>query len=119
MANVDQPITEENKKRAKSESPVKEEAAKRQKAEPVPTPLPPAAMTKLGGFAFWESIGSPRKVLAPMVDQSHLAWRILARRYGADLCYTPVQCHPLSTRGNGKLKKEWIDDSCPHLCVTA
>lgn len=45
---------------------------------------------KKSGFDFYRSIGSPVKLVAPMVDASELAWRMLGRRYGADLCYTPM-----------------------------
>ncbi|KAF1844104.1 FMN-linked oxidoreductase [Cucurbitaria berberidis CBS 394.84] len=51
---------------------------------------------KLHGRAFYESIGSPKLVLAPMVEQSEFAWRMLSRSFlpptqqNALLAYTPM-----------------------------
>ncbi|KAK1751759.1 dihydrouridine synthase [Echria macrotheca] len=67
-------------------------------AEPVPQPIDiaPTTKNKLHGRAFYESIGSPKYVVAPMVDQSEYAWRMLTRSFlppsqrRTILAYTPM-----------------------------
>ncbi|KAK4186543.1 putative tRNA-dihydrouridine synthase [Podospora australis] len=64
--------------------------------EAMPTATTAPKKAKLHGRAFYESIGSPKYMLAPMVDQSEFAWRMLSRSFmperhkRAILAYTPM-----------------------------
>ncbi|KAI9368755.1 hypothetical protein BJX61DRAFT_199843 [Aspergillus egyptiacus] len=59
---------------------------------PETQPLP----KKLHGRAFYENIGSPKYIVAPMVDRSEFAWRMLTRSFMAPeesksvLAYSPM-----------------------------
>ena len=46
--------------------------------------------SQMAPFDFWNSIGNPKYVCAPMVDQSELPFRMLCRKYNTDLCFTPM-----------------------------
>jgi len=41
-------------------------------------------------WEFYEKIKKPKFIMAPMVDHSDLAFRILGRKYGVHLCYSPM-----------------------------
>ncbi|KAL7410499.1 dihydrouridine synthase-domain-containing protein [Mrakia frigida] len=55
--------------------------------------LPSTSSSKLQGYDLYRSLGSPRHVLAPMVDASELAWRIFSRT-------------PVAAASKGKEKEE-------------
>ena len=49
------------------------------------------ARQKLTGYELWAQMGAPKYVVAPMVDQSELAFRMMCRKYNpSTLCYTPM-----------------------------
>ena len=44
----------------------------------------------MSGYEFYQSIGSPKLIVAPMVEHSKLSYRMLTRKYGAELWYSPM-----------------------------
>ena len=45
---------------------------------------------KMKPYEFWDCIGKPKYICAPMVDQSELPFRMLTRKYNTNLCFTPM-----------------------------
>lgn len=60
---------------------------------------------------FFRKMGSPKWHVAPMVDQSELAFRMLCRKYGATCAYTPMLHGRLFVEGE-KYRKEHFT-TCP------
>lgn len=63
-------------------------------APPSPLDAPSRVLTGVSrverAWAHWKALGAPRFVVAPMVDNSELPFRMLCRKYGAEAAYTPM-----------------------------
>ncbi|WOK92899.1 tRNA-dihydrouridine(16/17) synthase [Canna indica] len=58
-------------------------------AEPIGRPLSGELRIERA-WAHWKRLGAPKFLVAPMVDNSELPFRMLCRKYGAEAAYTPM-----------------------------
>ena len=55
----------------------------------------PAELSVNAPYLLWNDVfKAPKLILAPMVDQSELAFRLLVRKYGAQCTYSPMYHSP-------------------------
>ncbi|KAE9614279.1 hypothetical protein Lal_00016679 [Lupinus albus] len=58
-------------------------------------------------WAYWTKMGRPRFLVAPMVDNSELPFRLLCRKYGAEAAYTPMLHSRIFTETEKYRKEEF------------
>ncbi|XP_027346322.1 tRNA-dihydrouridine(16/17) synthase [NAD(P)(+)]-like [Abrus precatorius] len=58
-------------------------------------------------WAHWAKLGRPRFIVAPMVDNSELPFRMLCRKYGAEAAYTPMLHSRIFTETEKYRKEEF------------
>ncbi|KAI3713038.1 hypothetical protein L1987_71608 [Smallanthus sonchifolius] len=56
-------------------------------------------------WSYWKNLGEPKLIVAPMVDNSELPFRILCRNHGAEAAYTPM-LHSRIFSENAKYRSE-------------
>lgn len=57
---------------------------------------------------FWQALGTPKFISAPMVDQSNMAWRVFVRKHGVDVTFTQM-VHSRNFVRDKTYRREMID----------
>lgn len=73
-------------------------------------------------WAHWTNLGRPKLIVAPMVDNSELPFRLLCRKYGAEAAYTPMLHSRIFTENEKYRNMEFTtcqvsDNLKPFYCV--
>ncbi|MED6108106.1 hypothetical protein PIB30_020376 [Stylosanthes scabra] len=58
-------------------------------------------------WTYWTKLGRPKFIVAPMVDNSELPFRLLCRKYGASAAYTPMLHSRIFTETEKYRKEEF------------
>lgn len=70
-------------------------------------------------WAHWKKLGEPKLIVAPMVDNSELPFRLLCRKYGATAAYTPMLHSRLFTESEKYRAQEFTTCNVSRLCTLA